>query len=218
MVTRRPQPRSSNGALPAGSRRCDGARPGGTRPLDDPAYDDLFATAARWRRPIFIHPQIPSNELHDAAYRGLDPVIDLALATFGWGWHMEAGLSVLRLILRGTFDRHPDLQLVLGHWGEMLLFWMDRVDSISGVAKHLDRRVSDCLRTNIHITSSGMLQQRLLRHTLDFTGANQVLFSTDHPFHQPDAAAVKEFFDAIADPATCTAIASGNAEGLFQLA
>ena len=35
----------------------------GTRPLDDPAYDDLFATAARWHQPIFIHPQIPSNGL-----------------------------------------------------------------------------------------------------------------------------------------------------------
>ena len=131
----------------------------GDRPLDDPAYDDLFATAARWRQPIFIHPQIPSNELRDAAYRGIDPLVDLGLATFGWGWHMEAGLSALRLILRGTFDRHPDLQLVLGHWGEMLLFWIDRADSLSGVARHLERRVSDYITTNIHITSSGMLQR-----------------------------------------------------------
>src|SRR6202035_3618127 len=74
----------------------------GARTLDDPAYDDLFATAARWHQPIFIHPQIPSNELRDAAYRGLDPLIDLGLASFGWGWHMDAGLSALRLILRGT--------------------------------------------------------------------------------------------------------------------
>jgi predicted TIM-barrel fold metal-dependent hydrolase len=121
----------------------------GTRPLDDPAYDDLFATAARLHQPIFIHPQIPSNELRDAAYRGLDPLVDLGLATFGWGWHMDTGLSALRLILRGTFDRHPDLQLVLGHWGEMLLFWMDRADSLSRIA-HLERRVSDYITTNIH--------------------------------------------------------------------
>jgi predicted TIM-barrel fold metal-dependent hydrolase len=47
--------------------------------------------------------------------------------------------------------------------------------------------VSDYITTNIHITSSGMLQERLLRHTLDFTGTDQVLFSTDYPFHQPDA-------------------------------
>lgn len=46
----------------------------GTRTLDDPAYDDLFATAARLHQPIFIHPPIPSNQLRDAAYRGLDPI------------------------------------------------------------------------------------------------------------------------------------------------
>jgi hypothetical protein len=130
---------------------------------------------------------------------------------------MDTGLSALRLILRGTFDRHPDLQLVLGHWGEMLLFWMDRADSLSGIAKHLERRVSDYIKTNIHITSSGMLQERLLRHTLDFTSAGQVLFSTDYPFHQPGAAAVRQFFDAIPDSGDRTKIASGNAEALFHL-
>jgi len=189
----------------------------GTRTLDDPVYDDLFAVAARLNQPIFIHPQIPSNELRDAAYRGLDPLLDLGLATFGWGWHMDTGLSALRLILRGTFDRYPGLQLVLGHWGEMLLFWMDRADSLSGVARHLERRVSDYITTNIHITSSGMLQERLLRHTLDFTGAGEVLFSTDYPFHQPGRAAVGQFFDAIPDPADRSKIASGNAEALFHL-
>src|SRR5580704_1123015 len=190
----------------------------GERPLDDPAYDDLLATAARWGQPVFIHPQIPSDRLRDAAYRGIDPLVDLGLASFGWGWHMEAGLSALRLILRGTFDRHPDLQLVLGHWGEMLLFWMDRADSLSGIAKHLERRVSEYIMTNIHITSSGMLQERLLRHALDFTSAGQVLFSTDYPFHQPGAAAVDHFFDAIPDPSDRSKIASGNATALFGLA
>ena len=119
--------------------------------------------------------------------------------------------------IRDALDRHPGLQLVLGHWGEMLLSWMDRADSLSGIARHLERRVSDYITTNIHITSSGMLQERLLRHTLDFTGAGQVLFSTDYPFHQPGAAAVGQFFDAIRDPADRSKIASGNAEALFQL-
>jgi predicted TIM-barrel fold metal-dependent hydrolase len=53
---------------------------------------------------------------------------------------------------------------MLGHWGEMLLFWMDRADRLSGIARDLERRVSDYITTNIHITSSGMLQERLL-HT-----------------------------------------------------
>ena len=45
-----------------------------------------------------------------------------------------------------------------------------------------------------------------------------MLFSTDHPFHRPDATAVVQFFSAIPNPAERTKIASGNAETLFHLA
>ncbi|HEY2263824.1 MAG TPA: amidohydrolase family protein [Streptosporangiaceae bacterium] len=83
----------------------------------------------------------------------------------------------------------------------------------AGIRAALDR-LPDGAR---HITSSGMLQERLLRHTLDFTGAGEVLFSTDYPFHQPGRAAVGQFFDAIPDPADRSKIASGNAEALFHL-
>ena len=63
-----------------------------------------------------------------------------------------------------------------------------------------------------------MLQERLRRHTLDFTSAGRVLFSTDYPFHQPGEAAIEEFFDAIPSPAERAQIAAGNAEALFGLA
>lgn len=66
--------------------------------------------------------------------------------------------------MRGTFDRHPELQIVLGHWGEMLLFALDRIDSLSNIATHLERRVADYFQTNIHVATSGMLTPRLLRH------------------------------------------------------
>src|SRR3954454_10417139 len=103
----------------------------GEVPLDDPRHDDLFAAAAALRQPVFIHPQIPPPTVREASYGGIGPMADLALATFGWGWHLEAALSALRLIARGTFDRHPDLQLVLGHWGELLAFWSARGNSIA---------------------------------------------------------------------------------------
>ncbi|MEV5716822.1 amidohydrolase family protein [Amycolatopsis mediterranei] len=83
----------------------------GETPLDDPRYDDLFATAAALRQPIFIHPQIPSRTVREAVYSGFDPMTDLALATVGWGWHLEAALAALRLIVHGAFDRHPGLEV-----------------------------------------------------------------------------------------------------------
>jgi hypothetical protein len=50
---------------------------------------------------------------------------------------------------------------------------MDRADSLSGGAGHPERQVLDYIKTNIHITSSGMLPERLLRHTLDFTSVDR---------------------------------------------
>jgi uncharacterized protein len=189
----------------------------GERPLDDPANDEVLAAAARLRRPIFIHPQIPPNPVRDASYRGFDPMTELALATFGWGWHLEAGLAALRLIVRGTFDRHPDLQIVLGHWGEMLLFWLDRADSMSRVATHLERRVSEYFPTNIHVATSGMLVPRLLRQALDYTSIDRILLSGDYPFHQLDAAAIDGFLEALPDPVDRQKIAHANAEALYGL-
>ncbi|HET6500605.1 MAG TPA: amidohydrolase family protein [Amycolatopsis sp.] len=189
----------------------------GDRPLDDPGYDDLLGAAAGLGRPVFLHPQIPPNAVRDASYRGFDPTTDLALATFGWGWHIEAGIAALRLVLRGTFDRHPDLQIVLGHWGEMLLFALDRIDGLSNIATHLERRVAEYFATNIHIATSGMLAPRLLRHALDYTSVDRILFSGDYPFHRVDAATIEDFLRTLPSRDDQQKIAHANAESLYGL-
>ncbi|MGW7515469.1 amidohydrolase family protein [Streptomyces sp. NPDC054796] len=188
----------------------------GERFLDDPVYDDFFAAAAELRQPVFIHPQIPSDALRDAAYRGFDPMTDLALATFGWGWHLEAATAALRLILRGTFDRHPGLQIVLGHWGELLLFWLDRADSLSRLAG-LERPVSDYIRTNVFVTASGMLNPALLRHALTVTTVDRLIFSTDYPFQQPGRAEIDAFFGHLASGTDRHKVRSANAAALFGI-
>lgn len=189
----------------------------GQRTLDDPVNDDVLAAAASLGRPVFIHPQVPPDAVRDASYRGFDPTLDLALATFGWGWHIEAGLAALRLIVRGTFDRHPELQVVLGHWGEMLLFALDRINSLSGVATHLERPVAEYFPTNVHIATSGMQVPRLLRHALDFTSVDRILLSGDYPFHLDDAASITSFLQVLPDQDDQRKVAHLNAERLYGL-
>lgn len=188
----------------------------GDRFLDDPAYDDFFAAAVDLGQPVFIHPQIPSDAVRDASYRGFGDLTDLALATFGWGWHLDTALAALRLIIRGTFDRHPDLQVVLGHWGEMLLFWLDRVDSLSHFAG-LQRSVSDYIRTNFHITASGMLNPTLLDHTLSVTTIDRLIFSTDYPFQQPTRDEINSFLGHFGSDEDRQKFSSGNAAALYGL-
>jgi hypothetical protein len=188
----------------------------GDRFLDDPAYDEFFAAAAELGQPVFIHPQIPSDAVRDASYRGLGERTDLALATFGWGWHLDAATAALRLILRGTFDRHPALQIVLGHWGEMLLFWLDRADSLSRIAG-LQRSVSDYVRTNIHITASGMLNPALLHHALSVTTPDRLIFSTDYPFQHPGQDEISAFLTHFASDEQRRKFTCANAAALYGL-
>ena len=190
----------------------------GDRPLDDPAYDELLGKAAALGRPVFIHPQIPTATVRQASYSGFSPDADLALATYGLGWHYEAGLAAIRLILRGTFDRHPALQVVLGHWGEVVLFALDRIDSLGHAAPALQRRVSEYFRTNIHLATSGMLTPRLLRTALEYTTPDRILLSGDYPFHRMEAPAITEFLQELPDPADREKIAHGNAEALYKIA
>ncbi|MFD4872396.1 amidohydrolase family protein [Streptomyces sp. NPDC058420] len=188
----------------------------GDRFLDDPAYDEFFAAAAELGQPVFVHPQIPSDAVRDASYRGLGELTDLGLATFGWGWHLDTATAALRLILRGTFDRHPALQVVLGHWGEMLLFWLDRADSLSRLAG-LRRPVSDCIRTNFHITASGMLNPALLHHALSVTTVDRLIFSTDYPFQHPTQDEINSFLGHFTSDEDRQKFSSANAAALFGI-
>ncbi|MEU0507870.1 amidohydrolase family protein [Amycolatopsis sp. NPDC006125] len=184
--------------------------------LDDLAYDDFFSAASELGQPVFVHPQLPSPAVRDASYRGFDPMTDLALATLGWGWHLDAATAALRLILRGTFDRHPGLQVVLGHWGEMLLFWLDRADSLSRVAG-LERSVSDYIRSNFFITTSGMLNPALLHHALSVTTIDRLIFSTDYPFQRPTADDVNSFLRHFSSDRAREKFSSANAASLYGI-
>jgi predicted TIM-barrel fold metal-dependent hydrolase len=99
----------------------------------------------------------------------------------------------------------------------MLLFALDRVDSLSNVATHLERRVAEYFMANVHIATSGMLTSRLLRSALDYTTVDRILLSGDYPFHQFDAAAIEDFLGVLPDRGDREKIAHANAETLFHL-
>ena len=46
------------------------------------------------------------------------------------GWHYEAGLQWVRMAAAGVFDELPDLQIILGHWGEVVLFYLERISTV----------------------------------------------------------------------------------------
>lgn len=85
--------------------------------LDDPKFAPLLARAERLGVPIYVHPGMPPADVRKAYYEGFAPKISFGLATFGWGWHYEVALHVLRLALAGIMDKYPRLNWIIGHMG-----------------------------------------------------------------------------------------------------
>ena len=164
----------------------------GERNLDHADNWPIFEAAASLRAPLYIHPQIPQPRVRDALYAGFGEEIDNAFATYGIGWHYESGVQFLRLALAGVFDRFPDLQVLLGHWGEVVLFYLDRCDGMAMQAR-LPQPFSEYVRRNAYITAGGVYSERYLRWAVEVVGVERVLFATDYPYRPGPDGGVEHF-------------------------
>lgn len=156
----------------------------GDQNIDHPDFEELWATAEELHTPIYLHPAQPPRAVRDAYYSGLgDPMADFMFSAGAIGWHYETGIQLLRLIYGRVFDRHPSLQIIVGHWGEVVLFYAERLALLDrAMQPPLQRSVLDYLRENVSYTPSGMFSQRYLAWTIDLVGIDRILFSTDYPY------------------------------------
>ena len=180
------------------------------RHLDHPDFLPIFEAAAALHVPVYLHPQTPSHSVREAYYSGIDDKLDTVFAGSGIGWHYETGVELVRLILAGTFDRFPDLQIIVGHWGEVVLFYLERIETMQKATK-LDRPIADYLRTNVSVTPSGMFSPRYLRWAIEVLGVERIMFSADYPYQfAPDGGARAFIEQADLTPQDRELIASGN--------
>jgi len=164
--------------------------------LDHESYAPLLQKAEQLDVPLYLHPSFPPPAVREAYYGGLKPAVGSALASAAFGWHAEVAIHILRLYASGTLDRYPHLQLIIGHMGEMLPFMMYRTEavlpkSLTGVG----RTFSEVLRSQVHITTSGLFTVPPLRTAIDTFGTDRILFSVDYPFS--DNRQGKAFIDSL---------------------
>jgi hypothetical protein len=185
--------------------------------LDDGRFDPVLAAAEEVDLPIYVHPGVPPDAVTNTYYEGHWPsAIRFLFSSPAFGWHAEAGVHVLRLILSGALDRHPGLKLLSGHWGEFVAGWLDRLDETIGGAKFLDRPVSDYYRRHVWITPSGMYSQNRLKFFLAEVGAERIIHSEDFPYVVRDN--VSDFIEqAELSDNERSAIAHGNAETVMRI-
>jgi len=158
--------------------------------LDERKYWVILEKAEKLGVPIYIHPRLPSP---DMVKPYLDyPRLDSAMCGFGH----EVALHALRMIVSGVFDQFPKLNIMLGHMGEALPYWLWRLDNMWGRspdANKLKKLPSGYFKENIFITTSGMFWHPPLICAYLALGADRILFAVDYPMES--AAAAVEFID-----------------------
>jgi 2,3-dihydroxybenzoate decarboxylase len=110
-------------------------------------------------------------------------------------------VHALRLIGSGLFDECPRLNIIVGHFGEGLPFYLWRIDNhskwMNAPHKNATRKpVTDYFRTNFHVTTSGHLSTPALLHALAEMGPDRIMFSADYPFE--DLLEAAQWFDTAA--------------------
>ena len=198
------------GALVAGS--FDGSF------LDDRRFGPVLGAAEAVDLPIYVHPGLPDASVSAHYYAGNWPAsVQIMFSGPAFGWHADAGIHVLRLILSGALDRHPTLKLLSGHWGELAAFYLERFDETLGlVPTGLERAPSEYYRQQVWITPSGMYSQNQLTYMTAELGADRIIYSEDFPYIVRDD--VSTFLEAAGlSDADTNAIAHANAEALLRI-
>ena len=186
------------------------------RYLDEPFFDPIFRALAETGQPLYIHPQTPPDAM-------IDPLLEAGLdgAIFGFG--VETGMHLLRLMTTGIFDRYPDLQVISGHGGEALPYWLFRLDFMhqAGVRsgryerlKPLKKGLFDCMRENMIATTSGLPWEPAIKLCIDVMGEDRVMYAMDYPY-QYVADEVRTHDNLDLSAATLRKLMQTNAERVF---
>jgi 5-carboxyvanillate decarboxylase len=175
--------------------------------LDDKKFWPIFEALQAMDVPLYIHPRDPSPQM-------IKP-FDVFGFKVGWSWAAEVGTHIIRLIGNGVFDQFPRLQIVIGHMGEGLPFFIDRIDNryfwehdMAAAPPRLKRKPSDYIRENMVVTTSGMNYSAPLLLAIQTLGIDNVLFAADYPFET-----VRESVEAVDN----LAIADRDKEKLYSL-
>ena len=160
--------------------------------LDDPKYWDIFEAAEALDVPIYIHPQTPPRDM-------IQPFLKRNLDGAIMGFAVEVAFHTLALIVSGVFDRFPNLKIVIGHAGEGLPFWLFRMDHMQDVVlgnkgeNRLQMKISDYMKRNIYVTTSGMAWEPAILFIQSVLGMDRVLYAMDYPYqYVPDEVRVTD--------------------------
>ena len=182
--------------------------------LDERRFWPILKKCEALDMPIYIHPAVTAAK--DLRTFGI------CLAAPSFGFTVDTIWCFMRMIHRGVFDEFPNLKIILGHYGEGLPFFYDRVnaayrqgfgmpDPEIGTYKN---EPGYYIGKNLWATSSGNFLPQALYLTKDVMGIDKVMVATDHPYEDvPKGIDMIRKDDKLSEEEK-TAFLGGNAQAL----
>ncbi|MCB2065349.1 MAG: amidohydrolase [Erythrobacter sp.] len=184
--------------------------------FDDYRFWPIFEAAEAHDATIYIHPRGPSDTLKG-------PLMDYGMDSAMWAYGVEVATNMLRMMAGGVFDHFPKLRICVGHMGEMVPFFIWRINFMNtraqavGRAPKTQRSMEEYFRDNFVFTTSGVEDPLTLRYAIDRMGIDNVIWAIDYPY-QPMEPAVSFIENFACTEAEMHALCHGNAERVFHIA
>ena len=151
----------------------------GERQLDDPIFEAFFDAVQTLDMLLFVHPLEGGVDADDPIAGVLGNVLQFPFRTT---------LIIERMILKGMFEKYPNLRLCLSHGGGLLAFNVWRLDHSYNLRQDLKKIIPQ--------KPSGYLKKlyfdsivhsvAALQYLIQVVGAGRVVIGTDYPMGMGD--------------------------------
>ncbi|MDH3442537.1 MAG: amidohydrolase [Deltaproteobacteria bacterium] len=182
----------------------------GDKPLDDPIFEPFFDAAQELDLLLFVHPLEGGLDSDDP----LSPILGNVLQ-----FTFRTTMMIERMIIRGMFEKYPNLRLCLSHGGGLLAFNIWRLDHSYGLRPELKDRLPQ--------KPSGYLGKiyfdsivhsvAALQYLVQVVGTDRVVIGTDYPMAMGDFEPVGKIKQLQLSDAERSRILGGNAASALRL-
>jgi aminocarboxymuconate-semialdehyde decarboxylase len=157
----------------------------GERQLDDPVFHEFFDAVQALDLLLFVHPLEGGVDADDPLAGVLGNVLLFPFRTT---------LMIERMILKGMFEKYPNLRLCLSHGGGLLAFNIWRLDHSYNLRPDLNQSVphkpSEYLK-KLYFDSI-VHSAAALHYLIQIVGADRVVMGTDYPMAMGDFEPVRK--------------------------
>lgn len=144
-------------------------------PLTSPEYLPFLAEVNRMKLPIHLHPSLPA---------GIEVMRQYHLGGL-LGFLFETTTAATKMVFDGVFEKFPDIELILSHFGATIPFVFQRVDDgfkgFPEIRENISKLPSEYLKRFYYDTASSFTRSSFMC-TYDFVGPEKIVFGTDDPY------------------------------------